>query len=90
MREFFANEIGSKVIETMDGDMAAMESDFIKIQKEFYLKAHKSEGKIKLLCLVYYSGHGILDMTTKVAMNSSSDNDRDRYWSLETKMQILS
>jgi hypothetical protein len=29
-------------------------------------------------------------MTTKVALNSSSDNDLEKYWALESKMQILS
>jgi hypothetical protein len=90
MKEYFDDEVGSRVIVTMDGDMAAMESDWLKLKKEYFDKADKSGGKVKLLCVVYYSGHGILDMTTKVALNSSSEVDNERYWALESKMQILS
>lgn len=42
-----------------------------------------------MFSFTYYSGHGILDMTTKVVMNSFSDDDLDRYFALESRLSVL-
>jgi hypothetical protein len=39
---------------------------------------------------VYYSGHGILDMTTKIVVNTDTDIERDMYFPLEFRMAALS
>jgi intracellular sulfur oxidation DsrE/DsrF family protein len=38
----------------------------------------------------YYSGHGILDMTTKIVVNTDSEFEQDWYFALESRMGLLS
>jgi hypothetical protein len=92
MKEYF-EEMGCRepnLIVTMDKDGDVMDDTWKKLKKEYFEKADKSGGKVKLLFIVYYSGHGILDMTTKVVVNTSSTIDNDKYWALESKLSILS
>jgi hypothetical protein len=42
----------------------------------------------KLLVFVYYSGHGVMDDTTHIVVNSQ--NSSERYFDLEAKLFILS
>ena len=40
------------------------------------------------LLFVYYSGHGVMDISTKVVVNDS--DPMHRYWDLENNLQFLS
>jgi len=52
-------------------------------------RAHKDKsGKKKVLLYVYYSGHGVLDTTTKIVCNEEEKNFR--YFPLESKLSLIS
>lgn len=65
-----------------------MSMNFLKVQTEL-AKAHKDKsGKKKVLLFVYYSGHGVMDNTTKIVMNEEELNFR--YFPLEAKLSNIS
>jgi Caspase domain len=63
-----------------------MDKSFLEI-KSLLQKSHKDPSK-SILLYVYYSGHGILDNTTKMVMNE--DDPIFRYFDLEQKLSCLS
>lgn len=49
--------------------------------------AHRTkDGSKRVLVYVYYSGHGVMDTTTKIVLNE--EDEVFRYFSMEAKLSI--
>lgn len=88
MCKFFAELNFSKVIKTENASHSELSKAFSKV-RDIFTKAHKDKsGGTKVLLMVYYSGHGVMDTTTKVVCNESDKNFM--YWPLESKLAAIS
>jgi hypothetical protein len=75
-----------RVIKTEDPEQHQMDSSFLEV-KRYMTAANKNPDEATLL-YVYYSGHGVLDNTTKIVLNEGENEMR--YFDLEQKLSILS
>jgi hypothetical protein len=86
MTAFFETLKFDRVIKTEDPEQQQMDKSYLEI-KSLLQKSHKDKSKSVLL-YVYYSGHGILDNTTKIVLNE--EDPMFRYFDLEQRLSSLS
>lgn len=88
MESFFKTLGFNKVVTTLDADWDTINGAYTEVSRQL-AKAHKDKSHAtKILLFVYYSGHGVMDTTTKLVVN---EEDADlRYFPLESKLSILS
>ena len=82
-----------QIIETHDASMEKLEEDFYQFSVQMkkpgrWQPSDEEPEQPKLLVFVYYSGHGVMDDTTHIVVNSP--NVSERYFDLEAKLFILS
>ena len=61
---------------------------FAEIEKEVKLANTQTDGKRKLLLIIYYAGHGVIKSTTEIMMNET--DCKKRFFPLERKLNLLS
>jgi hypothetical protein len=82
MEIFFKSLNFSKIVITENASSKELSATNKNIGK-ILAKSHKDKtGKNKTALFVYYSGHGVLDLTTKVVCNE--ENYADRFYPLES------
>jgi hypothetical protein len=86
MTSFFETLKFDRVIKTENPDQQEIEMSYFEI-KLLLQKSHKDKAK-SILLYVYYSGHGILDNTTKIVLNE--EDPMFRYFDLEQRLSSLS
>jgi len=87
MESFFIETLRfDRVIKTENPDSEQMEHSFSEINKLLKM-AHTNATKSTLLS-VYYTGHGVLEYTTKIVLNEAEP--LFRYFDLEQKLSSLS
>jgi hypothetical protein len=78
----------TKIIRTENAGEEGMHNAFKNVTDELRKGHTDKTGKIKVLLFVYYSGHGVMDTTTKIVLNE--ENSDDRYYALESKLSCVS
>ncbi len=85
----FFQELGfNKIIRTENASEDEMHVAFNQVTKELRAGHTDKTNKKKVLLFVYYSGHGVMDTTTKIVLNE--ELAEDRYYALENKLSIIS
>lgn len=58
------------------------------VQRKLKAANKDKTNETKLVLYVYYSGHGVMDTTSKIVVNEK--HDEDRYFPIESKLSIYS
>lgn len=88
MENFFKGLNFNQIIRTEDASYDDLSFEFTKVSK-ILSEAHRDKtGKTKTVLFVYYSGHGVMDTTTKVVCNEFESEFR--YFPLESKLSVIS
>ena len=82
MTNFFQKICFDKVIITEDANEGQVAKVYNEIRE--ILKAANKSTDTEVLLYTYYSGHGVMDTTTKIVLNESAE--QDRYFALEQKL----
>lgn len=85
MVDFFSGLGIKDITKTENGDADSLDEGFKKLREKFK-EADKSRTK-KVLAFVYYSGHGAMDTTTKIVLNS--EDKIEQIWPLESKLSVI-
>lgn len=88
MGDFFDELQFNEIIKTENADRDELQAAYSKISKKLAAAHRDKTNSKKILLYCYYSGHGVMDSTTKVVTNE--EEAELRYYSLESLLSVLS